>query len=177
MTTSHKHKNSKKAFHHKPNASIPIDQQLVKRLEEFTALTKSYDLAVLLNQMMYWTQQTKDFDLMLLEEVYIQLDESMPPCFGWIRKPAEKFLTEIYIPVSRMTMRRYLKSLMDQGWIRIRATSFSEWDKSTEYRVNIGTLYNALTFLRQGLSDDPQAPHSSSHSPSQSQSKERGAKL
>lgn len=112
--------------------------------EEFVALTKDPLVSIVLNQLLYWTQRVKDFDLHLQEEQFFNPECSVSSRHGWIYKTANDLIEETMICVDRTTMRRYLKSLMDQGWLETRAHPKNKWDKTSQYRLNLRKLQEDL---------------------------------
>lgn len=112
--------------------------------EEFVALTHDPLVAIVLNQLLYWTQRVKDFDLLLEEEQFFNPDCNISPRHGWIYKTANDLAIETMICVDRTTMRRYLKVLMEQGWLEGRSNPHNKWDKTSQYRLNLRKLQEDL---------------------------------
>lgn len=112
--------------------------------EELVALTGDHCIAVVLNQMLYWTQRVKDFDLLLEEERSIQPNCNVPSRHGWIYKTAHELNEETMLNVDRTTMRRYLSLLVERGWLDERVNPNNKWDKTTQYRVNLRMLQKDL---------------------------------
>ena len=88
--------------------------------EEFVALTQDPLVAIVLNQLLYWTQRVKDFDLFLKEEQFFNPECNASPRHGWLYKTAKDLVEETMICVDRTTMRRYLKELIARGWVEQR---------------------------------------------------------
>src|SRR5579863_2730727 len=105
--------------------------------EEFVALTNDPLIAIVLNQLLYWTQRVKDFDLHLQEERFFNPDCNVPPRHGWIYKTSNDLIEETMTRVDRTTMRRYLRFLMDEGWLEERSHPKNRWDKTSQYRLNL----------------------------------------
>lgn len=112
--------------------------------EEFVALTKEPLVAIVLGQLLYWTQRVKDFDLFLKEEGFFNPDCKAVLRHGWIYKTANDLIEETMICVDRTTMRRYLKTLMDRGWLEERSHPTHRWDKTSQYRLNLRKLQEDL---------------------------------
>ena len=122
--------------------------------KEFVALTGDSDIAVVLNQLLYWSQRVKDYDLLLEEEKSIpyqtlheeeeQIEEGLGSRsfaqYGWFYKSTPELIEETLLCVSRVTMRRYLNVLLERGWIQERGNSQYKWDRTTHYRVNLYQL-------------------------------------
>lgn len=119
--------------------------------EELVALTGDPLMAVVLNQLLYWTQRVKDFDLLLEEEKEINSDCTVAPRHGWIYKTAEDLGEETMLRVSRHTIRRYLTFLKKKGWVDERINPQSRWNKTTQYRVNLKKVQGDLLTLGYSL--------------------------
>ena len=111
---------------------------------EFVDLTGDHFSAVILNQLLYWTQRVKDFDLLLEEERNFNPECNVLPRHGWIYKTANELSEETMLKATHPTMRKYLKLLIDQGWIDERVSSCGRWNKTTQYRVNLRKLQEDL---------------------------------
>ncbi len=153
------------------DSSIPSllskDAQVSLIRGELVALTGNHFLAIVLNQLLYWTQRVKDFDLMLEEEKALSSynEQATPangvqefnskhcisPRYGWIYKTAHELIKETLLTVSHPTMRKYLKQLVDYGWIDERRNPLDKWNKTTQYRVNLRKLQKALTSFGRSL--------------------------
>jgi len=112
--------------------------------EEFVALTHDPLIAIVLNQLVYWTQRVKDFDLFLEEERFSNPECNVAPRHGWIYKTANELIEETMICVDRTTMRRYLKILITNGWLEARSHPHNKWDKTSQYRLNLRNLRDDL---------------------------------
>ena len=133
--------------------------------KEFVALTGDSDIAVVLNQLLYWSQRVKDYDLLLEEEKSIpyqtlheeeeQIEEGLGSRsfaqYGWFYKSTPELIEETLLCVSRVTMRRYLNVLLERGWIQERGNSQYKWDRTTHYRVNLYQLDKDLKAIGYGL--------------------------
>jgi hypothetical protein len=123
----------------KPGIAQSDDDQVSIIRKEFFALAGDPFSAVILNQLLYWTLRVKDFDLYLKEE---RTQAECPDTFqyGWIYKTAADLSEETMLGLSKTTMRKYLKLLIDQGWVEERGNALERWKKTTQYRVNIRKL-------------------------------------
>ncbi len=144
----------------KTNFSPVEDEQVAVIRKELVALTGDPFSAVILNQLLYWTLRVKDFDLFLEEEKtlgshtqdpFIRPESHEPFCHGWIYKTAHDLIEETLLGISHPTMRKYLKLLVDRGWIDERANPLDKWNKTTQYRVNIRTLQADLMAIGRHL--------------------------
>lgn len=127
------------------------DEQVAVIRKEFVLLTGDPFSAVILNQLMYWTQRVRDFDLLLKEERTFRPDCNVPPRHGWIYKTAHDLIEETMLGISHPTMRKYLKVLIDRGWIDERAHPIDKWNKTTQYRVNLRKLQEDLIAIGRNL--------------------------
>ncbi|MBY0291726.1 MAG: hypothetical protein K2W92_00325 [Alphaproteobacteria bacterium] len=118
---------------------------------EFVDLTGDHFSAVVLNQLLYWTQRVKDFDLLLEEERNFNPECNVLPRHGWIYKTANELSEETMLKATHPTMRKYLKLLIDQGWIDERINSCGRWNKTTQYRVNLRKLQEDLQAIGHTL--------------------------
>lgn len=106
--------------------------------EELAAITGDYKLAMVLNQMMYWSERTKEAS-------------------GWVYKSGEELSEEMLMHVSGYSMRTYLKKLVTLGFLEERCNPLMKWDKTKQYRVNAAAVREAV--IRAGFSvEDTPAP-------------------
>ncbi|MDI9640439.1 hypothetical protein QM565_32585 [Geitlerinema splendidum] len=149
----------KNTFHSKSGHVSLIRKELV-------ALTGNHTHAVILNQLLYWTQKTKDFSLMLEEEKNREITtierftrEDFPqeesPQYGWIYKTASDLVEETMLHVDRTTLRRYLKFLVKKKWLFERSNPQNKWNKTIQYRVNVQKIQEDLMALGLNLSEIP----------------------
>jgi uncharacterized phage protein (TIGR02220 family) len=129
--------------------------------EEFVELTGKFQLAITLQQMLYWSERRKDADKFLTEELErIVNDEGEAVAFeridpllshGWIYKKAEELSEETMIGVSSKAMRDYLKDLVTNGWLDERKNPKNNWDRTKQYRVNLLKIQQDLNKLGYAL--------------------------
>ena len=123
--------------------------------EELVELTGDFKLAIVLGQMIYWSEKVKDIDAYIVEEKerYMKFgtDEddipSMELSNGWIYKKAEELSDETMIGVKPKAMRSYLKALVDEGWLDQRRNPRIKMDRVLQYRVNIAKIQKDLLAL------------------------------
>ena len=130
---------------------VSYSSQVAVIRREFVDLTGDHFSAVVLNQLLYWTQRVKDFDLLLEEERSFNPDCNVLPRHGWIYKTAPELVEETMLKISPPTMRKYLKLLIDHGWIDERPNPFDRWNKTTQYRVNLRKLQEDLQTIGHTL--------------------------
>lgn len=116
--------------------------------EELVALTGDFVQAVILNQLLYWTERVNDFDAFLAEEAKRKEahgeDASLELNNGWIYKKAEELADETMLTVSPNTIRSKLKALVSAGFVSQRTNPRYKWDKTMQYRVNVLYLQEEL---------------------------------
>ena len=69
----------------------------------------------------------------LKEDLVVNIDESK----GWIYKTAEELSEELMIGMSKATIGRYIKQLVESGYLIQRRNPKYKWDKTYQYRVNL----------------------------------------
>lgn len=114
---------------------------------ELVALTGNPMIAVVLNQLLYWTERLPDLT-QLIEEESINITQDLnSQQFGWFHKTAEELNEETCLCISRFTLRRFLQFLVEEGWISERINPEYKWNKTTQYRVNLMRLQEDLLSL------------------------------
>ena len=104
--------------------------------QELVELTGDYRAALILNQFIYWTERMRDTDKYIREEkeraikedISVDISESN----GWIYKSAEELNDELMVGMSKPTIRKYIKQLIEQGYIHERQNPKYKWDKKTQ---------------------------------------------
>lgn len=129
------------------------DQQISLIRKELVALTDNHDKAIVLNQLLYWTERVKDFDLWLEEEKNFDPKNSGLPEYGWIYKTAKDLIKETLLCINRTTLRRYMTFLIQHGWVDERPNPSNKWDKTLQYRVNLKKIQSDLSALGRTLPD------------------------
>ena len=117
----------------------PLKRVVIK--EELVKLTGDFRPALILNQFIYWSERMYDADKYIMEEkeralkedLVVNIDESK----GWIYKTAEELSEEIMTGMSQSTIGRYIKQLVDKGYLIKRRNPKYKWDKTYQYRVNL----------------------------------------
>jgi|LFRM01.1.fsa_nt_gb hypothetical protein len=116
--------------------------------EEFVALTGSVEKAIILNQLLYWSERIKDFDKFITEENARKekhgIEEIEDLCHGWIYKTSLELSEETMLGKSPQTIRRHLDELIEKGWIQARKNPKYKWDQTYQYRVNIVKIQSDL---------------------------------
>lgn len=122
--------------------------------EELVTLTGDFKKAIVLNQMIYWSERVKDFDKFIVEEetrsklAGIETDEKELNN-GWIYKKAEELAEETLMKVNKSTMSRCLDYLVKKGWLDRRRNPNPRfgYDKTYQYRVNLVQIQRDLNKL------------------------------
>lgn len=140
------------AFAEKKNHDLHPNGRVLLR-EELATLTKNHEHAIILSQLLYWTQRTKDFHLMLKEESEGSGRKHNSPQYGWIYKTANDLIEETTLQVDRTTIRRYLRCLVTKEWIQTRTNPQSKWIRTIQYRVNVTKIHHDLMELGHHLSE------------------------
>ena len=109
--------------------------------EELVELTGDYRPAIILNQMLYWTERMFDTDNYIREEKTRALNNdteiNIMESKGWIYKTAEDLNEELMVGMSTPTIRKYIKQLVEQGYLVQRKNPKYKWDKTIQYRVDL----------------------------------------
>ena len=141
--------------------------------QELVTLTGNHSHAVVLNQLLYWTQRTKDFSSMVEEERNSSGNQENVPQYGWIYKTADALIKETLLQVDRTTIRRYLNFLVKEEWLFERSNPQNKWDRTTQYRVNVRKVQQGLMNFGLSLSETSlwrlENVCANSHSPSSGQ--------
>lgn len=119
--------------------------------EEFVALTNNVTEAIILNQMIYWLERAKDFDMFIEQEKKrskangqnISIEKSA----GWVYKTAEELSEETMLRISVQNMRLHIKKLIALGYLDERNNPKYKWDKTKQYRVNLIKIQEDLNKL------------------------------
>lgn len=119
--------------------------------EELVELTGNFVKAVILNQLIYWSERIYDFDKFIREEKERAKQEGkdikMPLINGWIYKSAEELAEETMLNKTPKTIRNHLKELIEEGYISERHNPNYKWDRKMQYRVNISKIAKDLINL------------------------------
>ncbi|MBF4501193.1 conserved phage C-terminal domain-containing protein [Savagea sp. SN6] len=137
-----------------------LKRALIK--EELVKLTNEVNEAIVLNQFIYWSERVKDSDSFLKEEIerskryndgsVMSPEEAKSTLLnGWIYKTAEEMLDETMLTISRQTMDRVLKNLVDKKFVNRRRNPKYKWDKTWQYRVDLQFINQKLIELGYSL--------------------------
>ncbi|MFW5873707.1 MAG: hypothetical protein ACOCVD_03420, partial [Bacillota bacterium] len=116
--------------------------------EEFVDITGDQLEAILLNQILYWTDKTgpKRYSKWLKEESSRNIGECNVKDLegGWVYKKVEEIKEEIMSTASNSTIARKLNELNKKGYILKRKNPQNKWDKTFQYRINALKLIKDL---------------------------------
>ncbi|MEG6572905.1 hypothetical protein V6C21_10415 [[Clostridium] cellulosi] len=118
--------------------------------EEYIAITGDLTEAIILNQMIYWSERVSDFDKFIEEEKQRceatgeAVDMNLPLLNGWIHKSAAEMKDEIMSMESVKTIGRKLNNLVKKGFLERRNNPQSLYDHKYQYRVNLIKIIDAL---------------------------------
>lgn len=134
--------------------------------EELVELTGDFKEAIVLNQLIYWSERVKDSDQFLVEEIERKrkyadgsveskedIEENLKN--GWIYKTADEMVDEVMLTVSSRTIDRIFVSLVEKEYISRRRNPKYKWDKTWQYRVNLNKIQielNKLNYTLEGYS-------------------------
>jgi hypothetical protein len=117
--------------------------------EELVELTGDFVKAVLLQQMLYWSERVQDFKQFAQEELQ-RAEKWGPPetldgkkefvddmVYGWVYKTAEELSSETMLNLAANTIRRHLKELVEKGYPLERSNPKYRWDRTLQYRVDL----------------------------------------
>lgn len=124
--------------------------------EELVAITGDFAKAVILNQMLYWSERVDDFDSFIAAENKRAESHGLPTSDatdGWFYKTADELSDETMLGQSAVNMRRHIKALENMGFISERNNPKYQWDKTKQYRVNLIEIVDALAEKGYALND------------------------
>ncbi|OEH91087.1 hypothetical protein [Bacillus solimangrovi] len=120
--------------------------------EELVALTQDVRMAILLNQMIYWSERVKDAKSYLMEERQRKENEDKEErTSGWIYKKASELVEETMLGISETTVHRLLDKLIQHDWLDVRTNPLYGWDRTKQYRVNLLQIEEDLHTLGYSL--------------------------
>jgi len=120
--------------------------------EGLVKLTGHYIAALILNQFIYWEERVEDAAAFLEEENkraesddQIVRSESLE--HGWFYKSAKELKEELMLDSSENFILKYVKKLVDMGFVEKRHNPKYKWDRTWQYRVNIKKVATELIKL------------------------------
>jgi len=116
-----------------PLNKIPTSCAVVRK--DFFKVTNHQLTAIILNQLIYWTERRKDF-LEFKEETLTKDTKE----FGWVYKTASDLKEEVLTEQSRMSVSRALIRLEALGILDVRNDPSNHFNRALQYRVNLEKL-------------------------------------
>ena len=124
--------------------------------EELAELTGDAITALVLSQILYWSERVRDVDRFLKEEQERSKKAlGVQPTRGWIYKSAEDLADELMNVASPATIRRRLKALVKAGWLHERTNPHHLWDRTIQYRPDIVAIQRDLLKRNYALEGYP----------------------
>lgn len=119
--------------------------------KSYVTITGGMGEAVVLNQLVYWSERVKDAAAAKAEDESSQKEYSVKnlPGFGWIYKTAQELSSEIMVGSARTVARR-LESLVIKGFILRRHNPKFHFDHTYQYRVNTKLIEKKLAEVCPG---------------------------
>jgi hypothetical protein len=115
--------------------------------EDLMELTKDINQALVLSQMLYWTEKIDDLNDLILEENKRLAEHGQNQIeyfHGWIWKSARQMKEELFHALSEDAIQRAFVSLSDKGiFVRRRNPNF-KYDRTIQYRVDLLLLRRLL---------------------------------
>jgi hypothetical protein len=116
--------------------------------EEYVAITKNDSMALILNQLIYWSKRTRDYKKFIQEErkraTVEDKDNDTFFKYGWIYKSYSQLKHELMTSRSEKTIGRHLEQLVELGFISRKKNEKYKFDKKYKFRVNILNIINEL---------------------------------
>lgn len=115
--------------------------------EDLLAITGDFRKAIILKQFIYWSERVSDADKFIEKENEIAKnngEEERELFYGWIYKTADELAEEIMLGLSASQVRRYVRDLVDMGFVSKRNNPKYKWDRTLQYRVNLVNIAKAL---------------------------------
>jgi len=116
--------------------------------EEYLAITGNVTVAMLLNQMIYWSERVRDADKFAAEENKRMEDDGNTGNqilnYGWIYKTAADAANDLMNMASEKTFGRAFKTLIELGFLDKRQNPNHTYDHTLQYRVNLLKIQSTL---------------------------------
>ena len=119
--------------------------------EGLLALTGNVNAAIILNQFIYWAECKAESDAMYAKEIEAYEreygDVNFKPTFGWIYKSSVELAEKTMLGLSPASMRKFIKQLVDSGFLQERRNPKFKWDRTMQYNVNLKFIQQELQKL------------------------------
>ena len=127
------------------------EENVVIAREGVVKLLGDFRLAVVLEQLIYWSNKTRDYDKFLEEELeLINKDggkSDLEKRYGWIYKTAQELADELMGIAAPPTIAKDLVTLEELGYIESRNNPKYKWDRTKQYRPNLVKIQKDLLEL------------------------------
>ena len=127
------------------------EENVVIAREGVVKLLGDFRLAVVLEQLIYWSNKTRDYDKFLEEEIeLINKDggkSDLEKRHGWIYKTAQELSDELMGIGAPPTIAKDLVKLEELGYIESRNNPKYKWDHTKQYRPNYVKIQKDLIEL------------------------------
>ena len=131
-------------------------EKIVVLREGLLALTGNVNAAIILNQFIYWAECKTESDAMYAREIEAYEKEygdvNFKPSFGWIYKSSVELADETMLGLSPASMRKFIKQLVDAGFLAERRNPKFKWDRTMQYNVNLKLIQQELQKIGFALS-------------------------
>ncbi|WP_333508420.1 GIY-YIG nuclease family protein [Thermoanaerobacterium thermosaccharolyticum] len=123
--------------------------------EELMVISDDFFEAIILNQMLYWTEKADDYDQYVEEEkariqqYTISLQNTSTLSHGWIYKTAKELKEELMNITSEDTINRTLNNLVKKDFLNRRNNPKNKYDRTYQYRVNLKNIL--ATLIKKGI--------------------------
>lgn len=116
--------------------------------EGLLALTGNVNAAIILNQLIYWAECKAEADKMYAKELAAFAKEggevNFEPSYGWIYKSSAELSEETMLGLSPSNIRKFIKQLVEKGFIAERRNPEFKWDRTLQYNVNLVFIQKEL---------------------------------
>lgn len=123
--------------------------------EGLLALTGNVNAAIILNQFIYWAECKAEADKMYAKELAAFEREGgetdFKPSYGWIYKSSAELSEETMLGLSPSNIRKFIKQLIEKGFIVERRNPQFKWDRTLQYNVNLKFIQVELRKLGYAL--------------------------
>jgi hypothetical protein len=133
-----------------------IKKRKVVLREDFMALTKDINQALVLSQMLYWTKKIDDLNDMILEENKRLAEHGQPQIeyfHGWIWKSARQMKDELFNSLSEDAIQRAFATLAEKGIFVKRRNPNFKYDRTLQYRIDLILLRRMLKDIGVDFTD------------------------
>jgi len=111
--------------------------------KDLLAITGNKTQAILLNQLLYWSERTRDRIPYEQEEMLRAGGHDTGLTHGWIHRTMAQLGEELFM--CSKTVARNIAQLMKTGIIAAKKSTLNKWDNTTLYRVDKNAIENLLS--------------------------------